>query len=451
MTNNPLNLLFKLKSIKCRTGILLFTLLPLGCPSIKTQIDVDKNIFKKATKGKPEYLHELIKNELKEGDRNRVLNWNRIGLRSFRNGDLNLSARYFDLSITKINEIFRNDARSQMARSIWFSEESKSYKGHPYERAMTFFFRGLNYYLRGDLENARAMFKSGQLQDAFAEEGQHKSDYALFDYLEGRITQKLESRENAKPLFNRMKKMRPKISAPKKADNLLIIAATNSGPSKFSNPNHPDPNERIKIRIAKGQEKITNIMVFHENKLLGTFFKIEDLNFQASTRGGRIFDAIVKGKAEFKDNTDKAGDTALVTGSTIIHASDGFQNENTRAKVAIIGLGVMAAGGVLKAVSSLIDARVDTRTWKSLPGQFHIWSHKIYAKKFPVQIRYYSKGVKYDPSIIRLIKQKKTSAPQFHESLEKYEETQHRKELSIKIFPKKKDTLIYLPSPNIYR
>ena len=83
-----------------------------------------------------------------------------------------------------------------------------------------------------DLENARAMFKSGQIQDAFAEEGQHKADYALFDYLEGRITQLLDPAGNSKTLFDRVKKLRPGFPIPSRSHNLLIVAAVNSGPVK---------------------------------------------------------------------------------------------------------------------------------------------------------------------------------------------------------------------------
>ena len=451
MGTRSLTALFRSALIQYRLGAMFLILLPLGCAGINARQKIDDKILKKAVEGKPAYLHELIKSELEEGKRNYVLNWNRIGLRSLRHGDFDLSARYLDLSIRKINEIFSDDSRSQKARSLWFAEETKAYKGDPYERAMTFFFRGVSYYMKGDLENARAMFKSGQIQDAFAEEGQHKADYALFDYLEGRITQLLDPAGNSKKLFDRVKKLRPGFPIPSRSHNLLIVAAVNSGPVKYSTSDHPDVKERVKIRIAKGKETITTLLVFYKNKIVGSFSKIEDLNFQASTRGGRVFDAIVKGKVEFKDETDKAGGKALVAGAAIVQASGGMRNSNARAAAAVVGLGVMAVGGILKAVSSLTDASVDTRTWKSLPGQFHIWSRKVKPGTLPIQVRYYKRGIGKDRTIARLMKQKKANSPQFHEILKKYEVTGHRKNISLKMIPNKKDTIVYIPSPNFSR
>jgi len=420
-----------------------------GCGGINARKIINDETLKKETKGKPLYLHGIVRDELEEGERNKVLNWNRIAIKAFREGDRKIAEEYFDKSIVEINRIFGNDERAKKARSLWFSEETKKYKGDPYERAMVFFYRGLLYYLSGSLDNARAAFRSGQIQDAFAEENQFKSDFAIFEYLEGRITQRIDSPAAAEEAIERFKTLRPKIRTPSEKDNLLIISTVNSGPLKYANPDDPNPDERIKVRIRTRGEPINVVMVFNQNKLRGVFSKIESLNYQATTRGGRVFDNIMKGKVEFKENTDTAGNVALGAGLAITEASNTISDPDAKGAAALLGLGVMAVGGIFKIVSKLTEIGIDTRVWKSLPGHIHVWSRRVSPGKYPLEIRYYMNTISKDSEILSLYKKKQVNTDRFLELLEKHERKELRKDISIQIDPNKKDNMVFIPSPNM--
>ena len=90
----------------------------------------------------------------------------------------------------------------------------KHFKGEPYERAMSYYYRGLLYMLEEDYENARACFKAGIIQDAFAEENQNRCDFALLLFLEAFCSLKLGDQELAKAALEEMKKLRPDLAHP---------------------------------------------------------------------------------------------------------------------------------------------------------------------------------------------------------------------------------------------
>jgi tetratricopeptide (TPR) repeat protein len=76
----------------------------------------------------------------------------------------------FDSALDSIEGMFANTENAAKARSLWYEEGAKDYKGEPYERAMAYYYRGLLYLAEGDYENARASFRGGILQDAFADQ-----------------------------------------------------------------------------------------------------------------------------------------------------------------------------------------------------------------------------------------------------------------------------------------
>ena len=94
----------------------------------------------------------------------------------------------------------------------------------------------------------------------------------------------------------------------------------------------------------------------------------DDLNFQATTRGGRVMDYILHNKAVFKGTTDAIGNLALA-GAAIAH--DDAEDRRRRGKDADSqedAAAVMAAAGVIsKVFSAAANPHADTRTWDNLP------------------------------------------------------------------------------------
>ena len=81
--------------------------------------------------------------------------------------------------------------QAKKARGTFHRESEKVFRGEPYERVMAYFYRGMIYWMEGELDNARACYRSGQLEDADTENKQYASDYVLLDYLDGYITTRL--------------------------------------------------------------------------------------------------------------------------------------------------------------------------------------------------------------------------------------------------------------------
>jgi hypothetical protein len=93
---------------------------------------------------------------------------------------------------------------------------------------------------------------------------------------------------------------------------------------------------------------------------------VEDVFYQASTRGGRPVERLIAGKVTFKDTTSQIG-TALTSiaseGSLISAASGGGGGR-------VLG-GLAAIGAISSIISANVKPRADTRYWNNLPETIH--------------------------------------------------------------------------------
>jgi hypothetical protein len=80
-----------------------------------------------------------------------------------------------------------------------------------------------------------------------------------------------------------------------------------------------------------------------------------DVQFQATTRGGRRMDAILKGKVAFKRTTVGIGASLTEAGSQ----AGGLG-----------GLGVALLGAMIQGIGGAVTPEADTRCWKTLPAEF---------------------------------------------------------------------------------
>jgi hypothetical protein len=82
----------------------------------------------------------------------------------------------------------------------------------------------------------------------------------------------------------------------------------------------------------------------------------DDLQWQATTRGGRVMDHILANKAVFKDATGGAAMAAAATSVGLMHHRQG--------EAALIAGGVAVVAGLLSATTT---PEADIRAWDSLP------------------------------------------------------------------------------------
>lgn len=272
------------------------------------------------------------------------------------------AAGHFDAALASIEGMFANTENAAKARSLWYEEGAKDYKGEPYERAMAYYYRGLLYLTEGDYENARASFRGGILQDAFAEEQQHRSDFAALMMLEGWSSQANREPGMARDTYAEVKRLQPKWAAPGEGANLLVVAELAGSPRKVGDG---IGNHEIVYRRAKRTPERT-LRVEFDGKPQQVVLA-EDLFYQASTRGGRPVDRLIAGKVAFQQVTGNIGEAlgTLASEGSVISSAYGGGHGNALGAVA-------AVGAIASLVSVNVKPRADVRYWNNLPETLHI-------------------------------------------------------------------------------
>lgn len=105
-----------------------------------------------------------------------------------------------------------------------------------------------------------------------------------------------------------------------------------------------------------------------------------NVNFQATTRGGREMDNVLKDKAAAKNALHATGSGLMAVGAGTIAAStmNSFSNNASNPYAALAGLLILGAGAGIDALSDAVNAEADTRNWRCLPYdmQFACFSSK---------------------------------------------------------------------------
>ena len=244
---------------------------------------------------KPQYLQVPYNTLFKEGKRNQVLNLLQIGKASLDKGDIDEAESAFEQALTQIETVYSNSDDANRARSLWYEEGGKTFKGEPYERAMAYYYRGLVYLYKNEFDNARASFISGIMQDAFAEEEQNRSDFALLMFLAGWSAQKMGSPGLAKEAYDELKSFRPDFKIPSLSDDILVIGETGKSPRKLA-----DGLGHYQLVYRRGKKIVEKRIAIKTNLGELDLYPMEDVFWQASSRGGRPVDKIIQGKASFK-------------------------------------------------------------------------------------------------------------------------------------------------------
>jgi hypothetical protein len=288
--------------------------------------------------------------------RNQVVFNNNQALTALRQGRFEEARALFDDTITRLSAVRTEDRAAREARSTFGSEDRKVFLGEPYERVMAWFYRGMIYWMQGELDNARACYRSGQLEDADAESHQFASDYVLLDYLDGYTSVKLAG--DGESQFRRAGSLAAKTPLPAydKDANIVVFAEFGRGPIKYAAGAY---GEQLRFKAGAGAAFSAVLKVDGLTVPLPAY---DDLHYQATTRGGRVMDHILANKAIFKESTDAFGDAALISGGILAAGGSG-----SRSSADEVGFGLMAAGLVSKIFSSAANPVADTRMWSNLP------------------------------------------------------------------------------------
>ena len=349
-----------------------------------------------------------------EGERNATLNFQRIGLAALAAGHLDVAEKSFDAATLRIDQIYADNPEAQQAKSLWTAEKIKDYKGEPYERAMAYFYRGLAYAARSDYQNARAMFKQADYQDTVAEAEQYAGDFGLMPYMAGWASYCDGNAALAQDYLQMAAKGDASYASVQVEQPVLVLFETGRAPFKYGAGKHGEalkwqphalPRQTVKAICEPGAAKEGDT---HQeggtkgdaNCLPGSLMQGADLGYQATTRGGRPLDAVLDGKAAFKDNAQDVANVAGTVGAVGMDVAMMTGNSD------MAGLGAlgMLVGMVAQGVSASTKAQADIRDWEQLPGA--VWlataPTKLEGGSLTAQVEVDGSGVQPQP-LTRLV------------------------------------------------
>ncbi len=290
---------------------------------------------------------------------------------ALRRGDFATAKTSLDSAITAIGGMMVDEAGARKARSLWSDESAKLFIGEPYERVMAFYYRGILYWMDGEADNARACFRSAQFIDADVENKAYASDYVTLDYLDGLATTKLGG--DGKDAYDRAAKLTttplPALDA---ASNTLVFVEFGQGPVKIAE----GKNSEL-LKVVPGVSSAVGAVIKIGDQIIPVA-ALDDVNFQATTRGGRVMDHVLGNKAVFKEGTGTVGDVALAGAVTSLQFGGGSK----------LTTGLAIGGALFKGASLLTKTKADTRAWDTLPARVGVASVKLAPGEYPATVEF---------------------------------------------------------------
>jgi len=282
--------------------------------------------------------------------------------------DYHAASMAIDSAVSGIESVFSGGEAARRARSLWHAEGCKIFKGEPYERVMAYYYRGLLHLLRGEKENARACYRSGMLQDAFAEEEQHRCDFALMLYMELWCSLHLGDTDAVRTAARQLRQLRPDCPLPSRSANVLIVAETGTAPRKLADG---IGQNQLVYRRGKGFAE-NRVIIAGPSTTRRRMYALEDIYMQACTRGGRQVDRILEGKLVFREtrSAELTGLSAL--GEQALLAAPLASTAGRVSTLQCIGGGISAVGSFCGLLAVNAKPHADTRYWHGLPDAVHV-------------------------------------------------------------------------------
>ena len=324
--------------------------------------------------------------------RDKVLWQYRSAAAAMRQGKFDVAKPLLDDALLTLQGIFGKDAEARKSRGYFNKEARKTFIGEPYERAMAYFYRGVIYWMDGEPDNARACFRSAEFEDSDAEKKEFAGDWVLPDYLEGLATTKLAG--DGSDALKRAKANSKNINLPdyNPKANVLFIVEFGPGPVKYATGEY---GEELRFRVRDSSLVSARIKTDGINLSIAP---CDDLNFQATTRGGRVMDHVLANKAVFKSVTDTAGNAAIITGGILAATQHGQHNAGDE-----IGLGLVLAGLASKLISSATTPQADTRSWDNLPRYISFATASLPAGTHTFTVEFEAAGGKVQSNLTKTL------------------------------------------------
>lgn len=290
-----------------------------------------------------------------------------------------------------LEELYDPEAEKR-ALSKWHGEVNKVFKGNPHEMQAFYALLSMFYANEGEYEDAWRCVQNGLLHDSDARNEKYRSDDALLLYLGSVYARKLGEVDAAEQCRRRLKAALDARGI-KNADTRAGSAYV-----RLLDENAPDPNVFVvswtgtppqygragkygEVRtILKGDESaadLVTVKVDDRDEEYAMPAKMGDINYQATTVGGREMDNVLAGKANFKQSMENFQTVSIGISGLFFTAA--LATFDTSKEMLVISVSLAAAGvaflaldGVFYAFYDKTDPRADIRSWKTLPGQLNV-------------------------------------------------------------------------------
>ena len=325
----------------------------------------------------------------------RVLWEYRLAATALRLGNFAEARAKLDDAILSIGGIITDSTDAAKARGLFSPESSKVFIGEPYERVMAYYYRGLLYWRDGEPDNARACFRTAQFIDSDAGAG-YRSDYVLLDYLDGFATEKLGgdgADAYRRAVANAKGQALPRYDA---ESNVLVFAEFGRGPTKYAGGEY---GEQLRFSVWNSPAHSAALSVDGRTIALPAY---DDLNFQATTRGGRVMDYILGNKAVFKSTTSGVGDAAIV--GSVIAANRAYRPDGSRSEGSqntALALGAVAL--ISKLASAATTPEADTRSWNNLPQRLSFAALRLPPGAHPATLEFFDATGARIPALTQML------------------------------------------------
>jgi hypothetical protein len=311
--------------------------------------------------------------------KDRVLWEYKISAAAMHRGQWDEARTQLDAALGEAASNYGNvNSEAAKARGMFRNESDKPFVGEPYERVMANYYRSVLYWRDGEPDNARALFRTAQLIDSDAQDKTYAGDYVLLDYLDGFVSLKLGgdgSESLARAQAAAAKQGLAKPPPYEREANVLVFVEYGHGPKKYQGGEY---GELLKFYTEKSREVMAELTVDGQTIKLPPY---DDLNFQATTRGGRVMDAVLGNKAVFKQTTGTVGDVALM--GAAVTAQNGRSRDANNAAIGLAAVGLLS-----KIASAATTPQADIRTWDNLPQYLSFGALKLAPGEHQATLRF---------------------------------------------------------------
>lgn len=362
----------------CHSRVALAFLIVTGCAAPPIQ---------KAPTANPDLVIEgrrLIANARAE-DKNL---WRyRVVMEALKRGQFVEARTLLDETLPDISMLRALDPKARSTHRLFTPESAKTFVGEPFERAMAYYHRGILYWMDGELDNARACFRTAQLFDADAQKEAFACDYLLLDYLDGYVSAKLGA--DGSDSLKRARANAKQITLPDfdVSANVIVFLQMGFGPVKTTVGRN---GERLAFQEGHSTAVAAEVRIDGVKTRTAPW---DNLTYQAVTRGGRLMELILRDKSRIKTTGDIIGDLTFEPG-LILTLPESTQN---------IGFALVGTAFLAKAVAGSTETRADTRTWNNLPQFLAFTAMRAQPGPQQIEIEFFDAANKSLPAMKRTL------------------------------------------------